>query len=129
MNITTLVVGKKMVLLSSTILMSLICLYACLHLFVFPLLRQQTINTVQLTGNVARRYLRVPQLTPREAQMLTCPAQDLQVTAWIIASHASIFSCQQGHREYQPAPRPAKYSSLHSILASHLRTIFIRLER
>ena len=66
---------------------------------------------------------------PREAPMLTCPAQDLRVTAWIIASHASIFSRQQGHREYQPAPRPAEHSNLHSIVASHLRTIFIRLER
>ena len=54
--------------------------------------------------------------------MLTCPAQDLRVTAWIIAHHASIFSRQQGHREYQPAPRPAEHSSLHSIVASHLST-------
>ena len=61
--------------------------------------------------------------------MLTCPAQDLRVITWIIASHASIFSRQQGHREYQPAPRPAEHSSLHSIVVSHLRTIFIRLER
>jgi len=90
---------------------------------------QPTGSTVQLTGNVARRYSRVPQLNPREAPMLTCPAQDLRVTAWIIASHASILSRQQGHREYQPAPRPAEHSNLHSIVASHLRTIFIRLER
>ena len=61
--------------------------------------------------------------------MLTCPAQDLQVTAWIIASHVSIFSRQQGHCEDQPAPRPAEHSSLHSIVASHLRMIFIRLQR
>ena len=61
--------------------------------------------------------------------MLTCPAQDLRVTAWIIASHASIFSRQQGHREYQPVPRPAEHGSLHSTVASHLRMIFIRLER
>ena len=61
--------------------------------------------------------------------MLTCPAQYLRVTAWIIASHASIFSRQQEHRGYQPTPRPAEYSSLHSIVASHLRMIFIRLER
>ena len=65
--------------------------------------------------------------TPCKAPMLTCPAQDLRVTAWIIASHASIFSRQQGHREDQPAPRPAEHSSLHSIVASRLRTIFIRL--
>jgi len=61
--------------------------------------------------------------------MLTCPAQDLRVTARIIASHASIFSHQQGHREDQPAPMPAEHSSLHSIVASHLCTIFIRLQR
>jgi len=61
--------------------------------------------------------------------MLTCPAQDLQVTAWITASLASIFSRQQGHREYQPASMPAEHSSLHSIVASHLRMIFIRLQR
>ena len=67
--------------------------------------------------------------TPREASMLTCPAQDLRVTAWIIASHAIIFSRQQIHCEDQPAPRPAEHSSLHSILASHLRTIFIKLQR
>jgi len=65
--------------------------------------------------------------TPCEAPMLRCPAQDLRVTAWITASHASIFSRQQGHREDQPAPRPAEHSSLHSIVGSHLCTIFIRL--
>jgi len=64
---------------------------------------------------------------PREAPMLTFPAQDLRLTAWIIASHASIFSCQEGHCEDQPAPRLAEHSSLHSIVASHLRTIFINL--
>ena len=67
--------------------------------------------------------------TPREAPMLTCPAQDLRVTAWIIVTHASILSCQQEHCEDQPAPRPADHSSQHSIVASHLRTIFIRLQR
>ena len=57
--------------------------------------------------------------------MLTCPAQDLRVTAWIIASHASIFSRrQQGHRENQPAPRPAEHSSLHSIVASPIYARF-----
>ena len=62
--------------------------------------------------------------------MLTCPAQDLRVTAWIIASHASNFSHQQGHRKDQPAaPRPAEHSSLHSIVANHLHMIFIRLQR
>ena len=61
--------------------------------------------------------------------MLRCHAQDLRVTAWIAASHASIFRRQQGHREDQPAPRPAEHSSLHSIVASHLRMIFIRLQR
>jgi len=67
---------------------------------------------------------------PREAPMLRCPAQDLRVTAWITASHASFFgffSRQQGPHEDQPAPRPAEHSSLYSIVASHLRMIFIRL--
>ena len=50
----------------------------------------EAIGTVQLTGNVARRHSRVP-------TMLTFPAQNLRVTAWIIATHASIFSCQQEH--------------------------------
>jgi len=59
--------------------------------------------------------------------MLRCPAQDLRVTVWITASHASIFSRQQGLHEDQPAPRPTEHSSLHSIVASHLRTIFITL--
>ena len=59
--------------------------------------------------------------------MLRYPAQDLRVTAWITASHPSIFSHQQRPCEDQPAPRPAEHSSLHSIVASHLRTIFIRL--
>ena len=84
-------------------------------------------GTVKLTGNVACRYPRVPQWNPCEAPMLRCPAQELRVTAWITASHASIFSRQQGHRKDQPAPRPAEHSSLHSIVASHLCTIFIRL--
>ena len=57
--------------------------------------------------------------------MLTCPAQDLRVTAWITASHASIFIRQQGHCKDQPAPRPAEHSSLHSIVASHLRTYLL----
>ena len=64
---------------------------------------------------------------PREAPMLTCHAQDLRVTAWITTSHASIFTHQQGPHKDQPAPRPAKHSSLRPIVASHLRTIFIRL--
>jgi len=59
--------------------------------------------------------------------MLRCPAQDLQVTAWITTSHTRIFSRQQGPREDQTAIRPAEHSSLHSIAANHLRTIFIRL--
>jgi len=53
--------------------------------------------------------------------MLTCLAQDLRVTAWITTSHASIFIRQQGPRKDQPAPRPAKYRSLHPIVVSHLR--------
>jgi len=65
--------------------------------------------------------------TPREAPMLRCPAQDLRVTVWITASHASIFSRRQGPHEDQPAPGPAEHSSLYSIVASHLRTNFIRL--
>jgi len=65
--------------------------------------------------------------TPREAPMLRCPAQDLRITAWITVSHSSIFSRQKGPHEDQPAPRPAEHSSLYSIVASHLRTIFIRL--
>ena len=56
--------------------------------------------------------------------MLTCPAQDLRVTAWVIATNSSIFSRQQEHREDQPAPRPADHSSLHSIVASHLYAQF-----
>ena len=59
--------------------------------------------------------------------MLTCPAQHLRATAWIIASHASIFSREQGHHEYQPAPRPAEHSSLHSIVASLPNNPFLKL--
>ena len=64
---------------------------------------------------------------PREALMLTCHAQDLRVTAWITTSHVGIFTCQQGLREDQPASRPAEHSSLHPIVASHLRTIYLGL--
>jgi len=59
--------------------------------------------------------------------MLTCLAQDLRVTAWITTSHASIFNRQQGPRKDQPAPRPAEHSSLHPIVASHLRMIYLGL--
>ena len=64
---------------------------------------------------------------PCEAPMLTCLTQDLRVTAWITTSHASIFTCQQGPRKDQPATRPAEHSSLHPIVASHLRMIYLGL--
>jgi len=64
---------------------------------------------------------------PYEAPILTCHAQGLRVTAWINISHASIFTRQKGHCKDQPAPRPAEHSSLHPIVASHLRTIYLRL--
>jgi len=65
--------------------------------------------------------------TPCEAPMLRCNAQNVRVTAWITTSQTSIFARQQGPCEDQSAPWPAKHSSLHLIVASHLRTIFIRL--
>ena len=64
---------------------------------------------------------------PCEAPMLTCQAQGLRVTAWINTSHVSIFTHQQGLCKDQPAPRPAEHSSLHPIVASHLRTIYLGL--
>jgi len=64
---------------------------------------------------------------PREAPMLTCHTQGLRVTASINTSHASVFSRQQGPRKDQPAPRPAEHSSLHPIVASHLRIICLGL--
>jgi len=64
---------------------------------------------------------------PCEAPMLTCHAQGLGVTAWINTSHVSIFTRQQGPHKDQAAPRPAECSTLHPIVASHLRTIYLGL--
>jgi len=64
---------------------------------------------------------------PCEAPMLTCHAQGLRVTSWINTSDASIFTHQQGFCKDQPAPRSVKHSSLHPIVASHLRMIYLGL--
>jgi len=79
--------------------------------------------TVQLTGNVARRHSRVPQWTPLRGPNADMPRTRPENNCVDKHQPREYFTRQQGPCKDQPAPRPAEHSSLHPIVASHLRTI------